>query len=189
MTTDLVEHIERFLGRIEAGWTEDADGNTMPFQLVRSVPPAPANTSAFTTLGLARHALISRASAKCIHFELMLLAQRGDPNEPGMPSLLHQVASESIRTGYAVLRGEVLGPRGALVPSSALEALYVAAPAYLPDEFAVHQAPGQTTVFAWLVPITASEVTFVREQGWDAFESLLVEQNPDLCDWNRPAIV
>ena len=160
----------------------------MPLQVVRSVPPAPADTSAFTTLGLARHALISRASAKCIHFELMLLAQRGDPNEPCMPSLLHQVASESIGQG---MRCSAARSSGREVPScpAVRSRLYTWPPAYLPDEFAIHQAPGQTTVFAWLVPITASEVTFVREQGWEAFESRLVEQNPDLCDWNRPALV
>lgn len=180
--------MELFLGQVEVGWTEDADGNAMPFQMLKFEPPALANTSAFTTPGLARHALASRTPEKSIHLELMLLTQRGDANERWLPSLLHQVASDSIRTGSALLRGEVLGPRGALVPESELEALYVASPVYFPDEFAAHQAPGQTTIFAWLVPISASEARFVQEQGWEAFESRLVEQNPDLCNWDRPAI-
>ena len=44
-------------------------------------------------------------------------------------------------------------------------------------------------VFAWLVGITGAEARFVEQNGWEAFEALLEERNPDLLDFGRESAV
>jgi hypothetical protein len=48
---------------------------------------------------------------------------------------------------------------------------------------------GESIVFAWLVPITANEASFVRSRGWSAFEKKLEEHDPDLLDMPRPSFL
>jgi hypothetical protein len=89
----------------------------------------------------------------------------------------------------ALLRGEVLRPRGPLVPGSRMEGFFVAAPVYFPDEFAVLREDGHIVVIAWLVPIATAEAGFILEYGSEAFEKRLDRWNPDLTDWYRESIV
>ncbi len=71
-----------------------------------------------------------------------------------------------------------------------MEALYVAIPVYFPDASQLYEpVEGDPIVLAWLVPVTATEARFAKEHGYDAFEDLLVEKDPDLRDLGRAAIV
>ena len=71
-----------------------------------------------------------------------------------------------------------------------MEALYVGIPVYLPEAFATFKREdGDTSVVAWLVPISAAEARFVDRRGWEAFEDELVKHDPDLSDPHRPSIV
>ncbi|MBT2534150.1 suppressor of fused domain protein [Arthrobacter sp. ISL-48] len=82
----------------------------------------------------------------------------------------------------------VIGPRGALDPGTSLEAMYVCAPVYLPDEFSACEEPDEPIVIAWLIPLFKEEAAFARTHGWEALERLLVENDPDLTDWHRPPL-
>ena len=53
-----------------------------------------------------------------------------------MPGILQQVGLGVLAAERPLLRGEVVGPNGPLLPGSAMEAFYLALPVYLPDEFA-----------------------------------------------------
>jgi len=184
---ELVEHLERYLGPIQEGWSIDADGLKLPFQVVRFDQGSGSGTISFSTLGLSRHALPSPASRQLIRHELLLLAPDSLRAGP-IPSLLQQVALETLASGRALLRGDVLGPRGPLVPGSSMEAFYVGMPVYFPDEFATCEVEGESVVIAWLIPISRSEAAFVTEHGWPAFEERLVATDPDLTDVDRPSL-
>ena len=67
-----------------------------------------------------------------------------------------------------------------------MEAMYVAIPVYLPDDFAVYD--DEQIVIAWLVPISPSEADFVKSHGWGVFEKCLVKADPDLTDIFRPSL-
>jgi hypothetical protein len=101
--------------------------------------------------------------------------------EGPVPSLLQQVGLEVLSSGEAVLRGDVIGPRGPLFAMSNMEALYAAVPVYLPDSF----AQVEDVVLIWLVPISRSEAKFVAERGWPAFEERLSDVDPNLTDVDR----
>lgn len=186
--TTLTEHFERDLGPIEVGWTSDADGNRLPFQVVKFDRVPLRGLAAFATLGLSRHPVQSRTSGKEIRLELLLLVHADQTSGP-FPAILQDIAKETILAGKSILRGDVLGPKGPLTPGSAMEAFYVTAPVYLPDEFASADEDGNSIVIAWLVPVSGQEAAFIRDRGWPAFEDLLVEVDPDLADLNRPSIL
>ena len=176
----LIEHLERFLGPIEEGWSTDADGGPQAFQVVRFSPEALPQCSVYVTVGLSRHDLTSRTSSRRVTQELVAIVS--DEFRPGpIPGVLQQVGEELIRSGSALLRGDVVGPRARLVEGSEMEALYAAIPVYLPDGF------GQVDdiVMVWTVPISRQEAEFVAANGWPLFEERLIDVDPDLTDLHR----
>ncbi|MFI6717728.1 suppressor of fused domain protein [Kribbella sp. NPDC050470] len=180
----MIEHFERYLGPIQEGWAVDADGEEMPFQIVRFDQGSDDKTVSFATLGLGRYPLRSTTTARTFRHELLLLAPNKLARGP-LPSLLQPIGQACIQDGRALLRGDVLGPRGPLLAGSQMEAFYVAMPAYFPDEFATCEGPDGPVVISWLVPIAAPEAHYVARHGWEAFEDRLVEQDPDLTDFGR----
>lgn len=182
----IIDHFEKYLGPVEEGWSEDADGVKMPFQIAKYAKGSGPGTVAYSTLGLHRYALRSPSTGRDLRLELLLLVR--DLPSGTAPALLHQIAMSALTEGRAYVRGEVLGPQGPVVPGSKMEAFYVAIPAYFPDEFATCRAEGEAVAIAWLVPITAREAGYVAKHGWDAFEDRLVEADPDLTDLSRPSL-
>lgn len=178
-----MDHLERHLGQIEVGWSRDADGFTMPFQIVRFAPPSLAGFAVFSTLGLSEARLASRRSDKLIRHEFVMVVPDRLRDGP-VPGILQQVAVDVVASGSALLRGDVIGPRGPLFAMSRMEALYAAIPVFMPDDFG---ACGDV-VMVWLVPISRNEAEFIEAKGWPAFEDLLVDVDPDLTDPDRPAL-
>ncbi|GAA3905095.1 suppressor of fused domain protein [Streptomyces lannensis] len=185
---NLIEHMESRLGRLAEGWSVDPDSNPMPFQLGRFQDGTLPGVVTYATIGLGKHALTSRTSGRGIHQEL-LLSVRSENASGVFPALIHQLAMGLLEHGDAILRGDVIGPRGAIIPESSLEAFYAAIPVYYDDAFAaVDLESGSRTVMVWMVPIGKSEAAFVAKAGWAAFESKLAEQDPDLLDLKRSEI-
>jgi len=176
----LIDHPEHYLGEIEAGWSQNADGNKMPFQVARFPWGSGSATVSFATVGLSRHPLRS-GSGKDIRHELLMIVPDGLRDGP-IPGLLQQIGTEALAADKPLLRGDVIGPRGELIAGSMMEAVYAAIPVYLPDDFAVYKGEGEQVAVVWLVPISAREARYVKTRGWNEFEDLLVENDPDLTD-------
>lgn len=66
--TQLVDHLESYLGLLQSGWTTDPDGNPMHFQIARFSPPELPGVVAFATLGLGRHPLTAYGSDKVMRW-------------------------------------------------------------------------------------------------------------------------
>jgi hypothetical protein len=182
---NLIDHLEQYLGRIERGWSKDADGRSVPFNVALFDGDPLDEAQALTTTGLS-HTPLRLNDGRRVRMEFVMLFSKafGPRNLPGV---LQQVGLEALSSDRAPVRGDVLGPRGVLVPSTRFEALYVSIPVWLPDGFHAFEPPegGEPVVLVWLVPITAREAEYVRSHGWDAFEDRLVEQQPDLLDLDR----
>lgn len=181
---DLVAHLEYFLGVSSGGWLRDPDQVQMPFGILRFNDVPALDTIAYATLGLSHRTLVSRRTGKEIHQELLMLIRKPQM-DLYIPSILHQVGMALLTSGKALLRGEVVGPAGPIAPMSPMEALYVAAPIYLPDEFATYSDGEEQVVIAWLVPIFAAEAELIARKGWRSFEDLLAATDPDLTDVRR----
>jgi len=70
-----------------------------------------------------------------------------------------------------------------------MNALYAALPVYFDDAFAAFDIDdSHRAALVWLIPIGSAETTFIRESGWQKFESQLIAGNPDLLDLSRVEI-
>ena len=181
----LPAHLEAFLGPIRGGWIEDATGDRLPFHVVWFDDAPERDLATYSTLGLSRHALES--PTKTIRQELLVSVDKRFAS-PRLGSVLSTLGEMVLAEHRPILRGEVLPPRGAIVPGSTLSAFYASAPVALPDAFAVFEGSEPHTVFVWLVPISAAEAGLIGSHGWSWFEDQLVEQQPDLFDLARQDI-
>ncbi|MCB0918705.1 MAG: suppressor of fused domain protein [Actinobacteria bacterium] len=186
--SNVVEHLERHLGPISYGWATEADGERLPFQVARFDLVPIQGVTAYSTVGFGRFPLHSTASGSRMRLELLMMVQADQADGP-FPAILQDLAGELLSSGHAILRGDVIGPRGPLISGSDMQALYAARPVYLPDEFATAYEDGESVNIVWMVPITEDEAVFVADQGWSAFEDLLVERDPELTDFNRSSLV
>jgi len=185
--SNLIEHLETHLGQIVGGWDRDADGNKSPIQVVHFEKCPMPGARVLTTLGLSKFALGYRDGSRRLRQELVMMCREADGYR-NLPGILHDVALEALSKDRACAVGDVLGPRGELVTGSPLEALYVTLPVYLPETFHIFKGDEYSIVFAWLVPITASEANLVRSKGRIAFEDVLEKFDPDMLDFARPSI-
>lgn len=186
MTKSLIDHLESHLGVILEGWNRNPDGVEIPFQIIRlSGPPQPSGNY-YCTLGLSNFALVSPEKHKEIRCEFLICSRCP---ENLIASILQRVGLKLLESRRAILRGELIGHKGALLPESKMTALYATIPIYLPDSVAAVSIPGLgAVVLIWLVPVTNHEAEYVERQGWLRFEEALEEKNPDLYDWSRPSI-
>jgi hypothetical protein len=184
---NMLDHLESFLGPTEGGY-EDPAGDACAFQIVDFTGGPVAKARTYCTLGLSEY-LLEQPDHTSIRLELMFVAQ--DTHGPmSIPALVHDLAVEAIARHRAYVRGEVIGPRGPLFPDSELEAIYVTAPMHLPTEFNyIDTEDGEPCIIAWLLPITCSEVAFIHSNGWESFEGMLVEHQPDVFDMFRTTFV
>jgi hypothetical protein len=186
---EFADHIERYLGSIQHGWSRWLQSDLMPFQVAECSGGVVNDAISFITLGLSNTELVSRVSSKLIRQEL-LMTFRSATRGIGVPSLLQQVGCEAMKHGTAFLRGDVIGPRDKLFANGCLEALYVTLPVYYPDAFSIFQKTNSTNIIiAWLVPISAMEADFVKRNGWSQFESVLEKKDPDLLDPYRNSVI
>jgi hypothetical protein len=102
-------------------------------------------------------------------------------------SMLLQIGSTCLEAARSPLRGDVLGPAGPIVTGSTCTALYVTAPNYFDDDFAVYSGDADPVVVMWLIPITESEARLVSVDGWPVLEERFVTNNPDVLDFFRPS--
>lgn len=184
-----IRFLESHLGEIDYGWSQDGNGQKLPFQIVKYKNGPFPGTVTYSTLGLSNVPLVSPVSEKQIRQELVFVAYSafGDKNIPG---ILQQLGLMALKRKRAFLRGDVIGPSGNMFADSKIEAVYVSIPVYFPDSFEAYHDEEKTPIIqCWLVPITAREAEFIKAIGWNRFEDLLESINPDLIDFERDSIV
>ncbi len=185
---NLTDHLESTLGKINGAW-KDADGTIWPFYVLRFTGGPIAECITYSTLGLSDIPLQSSVSEKIVRHELLLMA-RPHFCDGNIPAVMYQIATEAIKAKRPYLRGDLIGPRGTLIPGTSVAGIYVTKPTYLPDSFSTYTSPeGISCAIAWLVPITIEEAEFIWNKGWEEFEDRLCSVNPDLLDLGRASLV
>ena len=183
---DLVGHLETYLGEIAGGWSRDAAGVPMRFQVVRFDDRPDQGLVTYSTLGLSHHVI--HLPTKAVRQELVMTVRRRFEGAH-IVSLLATVGGWMLERHQALLRGEVLRNGGGIPEGGALASLYAAAPGMLPDAFATMSTTDPPTVFVWLIPVSDEEAGLVATHGWPWFEERLLEQQPDLFDLQRATII
>lgn len=177
----LPEHYECEIGKIDRGWSDKDQSWGIQVVSFRDRPESGVTT--FATLGLSRH-LLKQPSGQQVRQELLISAKEKHA-DMSLAKLLLFVAERVLKDHNAVLRGELVGPDLGAIPGSTVVTNYVTNPS--PFEGLLSRRAGTDTsiVFAYLVPVTASEASLIRKRGWRWFEAQLEAQNPDIWDFGR----
>ena len=176
----LIAHLERHLGRMSGGYT----AGTIQVGSFRDIPQPGVTT--LVTLGLSKH-ILRTPRGKNLRQELVTTAAtKHDADRLG--GFLSSLAESLARSHRAVLRGELLGPSESIAGTN-MRSAYATVPSLFPEEFGQLDGTDPDTVFAWIIPVTDDEATFVRGHGWSRFETALEAREPDLFNLERASVV
>lgn len=181
----IIHHLERHLGEIARGWSDRHGESALQVACFENRPAASVAT--YATLGLSDHVLRMHAGREVRQEFLFAAYDRFSADE--IASFLFAFAESLLPAHRALLRGDVLGPRGPLIPGATAQAVYAAIPGVFDDALATYEETMPPTVIAWLVPILPAEAAYVRDAGWEQFEDLLERSDVDLFDLQRASVV
>ncbi len=182
---NIVEHAEKFLGKISQGWIESATEKEFQIVCFKNAPVDGVNT--FMTLGLSCHEL-KISNEKTVRQELILPLSNEAPYDV-IVSLLLFICELIITDHRAVLRGQVLRLPVDAIKNFGFEGVYFTIPVFMDDRFSVFEESRPPTVIVWAIPIYKSEADYVNANGWSKFEELLEEKSPDLFSFRRRPLV
>jgi len=185
LKTNVASYLEERLGRVESGWADHE--SSMRIQVVRFVDQPEPSAQTYVTLGLSDNQLEMPDSHRTVRQELVLCANRDWP-ELDMALTLFGVAESLVSRKAAILRGEVVEMGRLISTKSRARALYATNPTVFGDRLLAIDSESPPLVFVWLIPITESEVNFVRKSGWRAFEAELESEDPEPWDIDRPSV-
>ncbi len=182
----LIQHFENHLGLIARGSRYKSDKAPLVQIIVFENQPVPEAIT-FSTLGLSKHLLLYRPG-EYTRQELITCTYKG-ANASRLEAITLVLAEDVLEHHYAAVRGTVNSPSGPICPGSSLEAFYFATPIAYPEGFDVFKESEPPTYLYWAIPVTVAEAQFVRVNGGNAFEDMLLNLEPDLLDLNRASIV
>ena len=181
----IIHHVEQHLGKIELAWRPDGLCENVSVSRFRSQPIEGMTT--YVTLGLSHHTL-SMPNEREVRQELVFSAFEYIAGEE-IARFLLRIADLIISREEAILRGTVIGPGKRIFSGSPMNAVYVSLPVMFDESLATYEGTSPSTVLVWLIPILADEARYVEEHGWEAFEDLLEQKNPDLWDLRRTSVI
>ncbi|MFJ9892477.1 suppressor of fused domain protein [Streptomyces sp. NPDC091280] len=187
-------HLESCLGVMKGGWAVDELRDDHEITVCMFGDGEFSNVTSYATVGLSQIPLRVRDGGQEISIELMACSY-GEPNprESGhgpWPGILEHIASRSIQSGKAVLRGDFIRLPGPIAPGSEMVGLYAMPPVYYPDDFSSFPLDGgRRAAIVWLIPVGDRELSRRIEVGWSKFEAELVACNPDILDLRRGQVV
>lgn len=177
----IIEHAEKYLGKIEQGWKDN--NSEVDFQVV-SFKDSPGETvSTFLSLGMSNK-ILDLTGGKSVRQELVFSVYSLAISSM-IVSFLMSLCESVLRRGKAVLRGEVIPLPIELADRIGFNAVYCTIPVFFEDDFCTYDGSTPPTVMVWVLPIYQSEVEYIAANGWESFEDLLEEKDPDLCSLER----
>jgi hypothetical protein len=181
----VIEHAEKYLGNIDQGW-KDNDSNEN-LQIVSFVDCPGESATTFMSLGLSDNVL-EISDEKQVRQELVFSVYSMAISTM-IVSFLFSLCESIVNRGKAVLRGEIIPLSIDVAKRIGFEAVYCAIPVFFDDDFAEYDESTPPTIVVWVLPIYQSEADYIRAHGWEKFEGLLEERDPDLCSLERVPVI
>lgn len=181
----LIQHVENYLGSIDKGWKDnDSEQNLQ----VVYFPDCPGETiSTFLSLGMSDHVL-ELNNFKRVRQELVFSIYTVSSSEL-VVSFLMSLCEAVVNRGKAVLRGEVIPLTSELAQKIGFKFVYCTIPIFFDEDFCSYDSTTPPTVMVWVIPIYDAEADYIKEYGWESFEDLLEEKDPDLCSLERSLVI
>jgi hypothetical protein len=194
------DHIAEYVGEIADGVEIDgahADLAGFPtLQILRVANMPAAGCSTYVTNGL--HGIsLETSKGQQRHTELMLCVYDDIPGVGAevVQGVLFSLCTFLATEQRAFMRGRVLGPFDGVFPDDAeappCTGFYAAQPVPFGPDFATFtpEKGAPEIFFTWALPISTAEYDFVLSDGWQNFEALIEEHDPDLGDPYRSSLV
>lgn len=181
-TPPIIEHLEKYLGRIVEGW-RDQQAPGVQVVLFKDAPSPGLVTLA--SIGLSRHEL-RMPKGRLVRQEVLLVA--GVENlTASLAPLVLTISESAVEKHSALLRGQVFSLGEPIIPGSFLTHIYVTCPFFLCEEAQVLESSIPPTVLVSLIPISQAEARYVEMNGWSAFEDHLelIGEQLDLYNLKR----
>lgn len=181
----IIEHVEKHIGDIEQGWKDKK--SSLALQIV-SFKDSPAESiTTYHSLGMSNSVLVLNKGKKV---RQELVTSFYSISISGMiVSLLMSLCEAILDRGNAVLRGEVIPLSMDLAERIGFSAVYCTNPIFFDDDFCTYDETAPPTVIVWIVPIYESESAYIEINGWEKFEDLMEEIDPDLCSMEREPVI
>lgn len=180
----IVEHMENYLGKIAAGWR---DNDESEIQIVSFNDAPDESVSTFTSLGMSKK-ILKISETKTVRQELLFSVYSMNVSNM-IVSFLLSICEAILNRKKAVLRGEVIPLHNSLSKRVGFDAVYCTIPVLFDDKFCTYEASSPSTVIVWILPIYQAEADYIEMNGWESFEDLLEEKNPDLFSLKRDPII
>ncbi len=181
----LIHHAENHLGSIVKGWKDNNSKNNLQIVSFLDCPGETAST--FLSLGMSDQVLKMNGSSQ-VRQELVFSVYTVSISNL-IVSFLMSLCEGILGKGKALLRGEVIPLSSELAERIGFEFVYCTIPVFFDDDFCSYDETSPSTVMVWVLPIYRSEADYIAEKGWEIFEDLLEEKDPDLCSLERDPIV
>lgn len=181
----IIEHVEKYLGEIDQGWKDNDSDEGLQIVSFEDCPGETVTT--FLSLGLSNHVL-NLSETKTVRQELVFSVYSMTISNM-VVSFLLSLCEAILNRRKAVLRGEVVPLSTDIAKRIGFDAVYCSIPVFFDDEFSSYDDSSPPTVIVWMLPIYQSEVDYIKANGWESFEDLLEEKDPDLCSLERASVV
>lgn len=181
----IIEHAEKYLGQIDQGWKDNNSDEGL--QIVSFVDCPWKNFTTYLSLGLSDY-ILDLSKPKTVRQELVFSVY-SNAISTLVVSFLLSLCEAILNNGSAVLRGEVIPLSGDIAKRIGFEAVYCSIPVFFDDEFSSCMKSTPSTVIVLMLPIYQNESDFIKSNGWESFENLLEQKNPDLFDLDREPII
>lgn len=181
----IIEHAEKYLGTIQRGWKDDNSDLNLQIVSFQDCPSEAVST--FLSLGMSRDVLEINEQ-KSVRLELAVSVHSMTISSL-IVSCLMSVCESIVRSGTAVLRGEVISLSTELAERIGFSAAYCTIPVFFDDDFCTYEETTPPTVIVLVLPIHKSEAEYIDVNGWERFEDLLEEKDPDLYSLERDPVV
>lgn len=182
-------HIEKHFGKISRGWSFAGDSN--PYQVVECHNGTVPNIVSFCSIGLCSVELYSKKSKKKIKHEIMLSFDQSHVPINAV-AIIKQMADQAIKYREPYLDNQIITRPGVLFNEACFTGLWVKPPVFFGEEAFVYygdDTQGYPCIMAWLVPLFQSEIDFIKQNGADRFEDILVGSAADLFLTTRQSVV
>lgn len=186
----IIDHAEKYLGKIDQGWKDRGSGESLQIASFKDCPSETVTT--FLSLGMSNHILSLSDTKKLrqeVVFSVYSLAIESASDSNVIVSFLLSVCEAIISRHTAVRRGEVISLPNKMAQKVGFDAVYCTIPIFFDDKFSAYEETSPPTIIVWILPIFQSEVDYINTDGWENFEELLEEKDPDLCSLSRDPVI
>jgi hypothetical protein len=181
----IIEHVEKYLGQIDQGWKDNDSDDALQVVSFKDTPGETVST--YLSLGLSKLPM-TLSEDKEVRQELVFSVYSMVISSM-VVSFMLSLCEAIIGRGKAILRGEVIPLSKEVAKRIGFDAVYCTNPVFFDGEFCDYDESSPPTVIVWMLPIYQSEVDYISAHGWESFEDLLEEKDPDLCSLERNPVI